>query len=68
MCFNTSQKPVTCCCGCSITCGVVTFAVLAGIQAISNLLTGMWYGTIVNGAVCGTVIAALLMSNNVFMR
>ena len=52
MCVR-DQSPRSCCCGCSLTCGVATWTILAGIGALLNLLSGaQWMQMCTNIAMC----------------
>ena len=39
MCINKTNKPATCCCGCSLVCGVITIGVLRTLSFIGAFLT-----------------------------
>ena len=44
ICINDDGAKRTCCCGCSLTCGVLTFAILAGLDGVNKFITSDWIG------------------------
>ena len=44
MCINRDTKPATCCCGCSLMCGIITYTVFQCLSIISNIAVGFWTG------------------------
>ena len=36
-CIDREKSPATCCCGCSLTCGVITVGVLYGLDLVGNI-------------------------------
>ena len=42
MCINRDDKPTTCCCGCSLTCGIILYAVLASLELLATVISGEW--------------------------
>ena len=49
----TNDTPKTCCCGCSLYTGILVMTVLAGVEVISDLISG-WYKL----AFCSAVFCA----------
>ena len=39
LCLKKENKPWTCCCGCSVTCGVIFYSCLQGLWLLSAVLT-----------------------------
>ena len=58
MCVR-DESPRSCCCGCSLTCGVATFTVLAGIGALLNALQTVWFSCAMNAVACGLGLWAI---------
>ena len=56
-----------CCCGCSLACGVITFAVLAGLQAISDAVSGMWPAAVVDAVLCLVGVLAVTSKESATM-
>ena len=40
MCINTEAQPKTCCCGCSLGCGVLVFGILEALALLSYIGVG----------------------------
>ena len=43
---NTDEKPATCCCGCSLICGIITYVVFQSIGLVAQLSILNWWGII----------------------
>ena len=39
LCLKKDKTPWTCCCGCTVTCGVIFYSVLQGLYLLSAILT-----------------------------
>ena len=62
VCINRDNKPATCCCGCSLVCGIVTLAILHSLGVISNIAAGSW------GGACGQLTVLVPMYLTLFME
>ena len=61
LCFSDGPDgKKNCCCGCTLGCGVITFAVLAGLEALSNAAISNWGGAAINGFICLIGVLAVL--------
>ena len=45
-CIDREKSPATCCCGCSLTCGIVTIGVLQGFNLAINVFAPNTWGVI----------------------
>ena len=45
-CINRDKSPATCCCGCSLTCGIITVGVLYGLELVGCLFALNYSGII----------------------
>ena len=43
MCINREVKPVECCCGCSLKCGIITYFVFACLGLVGALTSMCWW-------------------------
>ena len=43
MCINRETKPITCCCGCTLTCGIITYFVFCALGLISAIASMCWW-------------------------
>ena len=62
ICINRDNKPSTCCCGCSLICGIITLAVLNSLGIVGHLFSGAW------GASLGLLGITVPMYMLIFMR
>ena len=46
MCINRDKSPATCCCGCSLECGIITVAVLHAINLCAEIFALNWWGVL----------------------
>ena len=44
MCINRDDKPTTCCCGCSLKCGIITYAIFVCLELIAAAVKGQTWG------------------------
>ena len=68
MCINKENKPWTCCCGCTLLCGVFTISILEIIGAIGSLIAGGVLAFIVNLVFVAPYIALLICRDNPTVR
>ena len=47
-CINRDKSPATCCCGCSLTCGVITVGVFYGIDLVVNIFALNTWGILLS--------------------
>ena len=64
----SDDKPKTCCCGCSLTVGIIIFTVLAGLEGISLLIAGALVSSIFSFVFMGTGLWTLLAPENTTAR
>ena len=64
MCFKDTGSTKTSCFGLSLTCGVLTFAILAGLEGVLTLLNGMWVAAIPDVLLCAVGVAAVLQKDS----
>ena len=67
LCFQDTDSKKTCCCGCSLVCGVITFAVLAGLEGLSSIIAGMWVAAIPDLLLCLVGVGAVLQKSSATM-
>ena len=68
ICINRDSSPATCCCGCSVKCGVITVGVLYGLDAAGNIFAGNLMGIIVSVALLLPIIAMAIWKESKGLR
>ena len=67
-CINKENKPATCCCGCSLMCGIITLAVLLTLSIIGTLAKGYIAGILGNVIEVVPIYLMLIWQDNKFLR
>ena len=60
MVFFSEDKPRTCCCGCTMTMGVIFFTILSALQGVQLMNQGLMDQSVPSFIFAGTGIAALM--------
>ena len=58
MCINRDDKPTTCCCGCTLKCGIITFGVFAALELLGAVVE-MWTFPIIGSLINIAPLVAL---------
>ena len=67
LCFPDT-KPRTCCCGCSIACGVWFFIIICALEAVSCMSIGWWTFCVLNAIPAITGAWTMVQKDNIMAR
>ena len=67
-CINRDKSPATCCCGCSLTCGIITVGVLEGINLVINIFALNTWGIIASVAFLIPIVALAIWKESKALR
>ena len=68
MCINKDHKPATCCCGCSLICGIITYVVFQCLSVVSTLIIANWWGAILEVIFLAPNVWVLCSQDNLMAR
>merc|ERR1712210_226866 len=62
------HKPVTCCCGCSLICGIIVYVVFQYLSLVSTLIIANWWGAILEVIFLAPNVWVLCSQENLMAR